>query len=235
MSNNNNKNLTKISYKIVLIGNTQVGKTCFFKRLTKGIFAEKNISTIGIDRAKITKIISVPEDPFDSSSKEKEIEFSIDFFDTAGQERYRSITSGYYKNSQGLLLLYDITNKKSFEDVEVWMKSVLDNLGEKESNKKRNYSLILIGNKIDLEENRVITKEEGEEICKKNNIISWGGEISIKDMSKEELEEKFIEMMKIIYKDIGNPENKNMVTKKLSNGEKTKKPKRNNDLCCEKK
>ena len=234
MSNNNNKNLTKISYKIVLIGNTQVGKTCFFKRLTKGIFAEKNISTIGIDRAKITKIISVPEDPFDSSSKEKEIEFSIDFFDTAGQERYRSITSGYYKNSHGLLLLYDITNKKSFEDVEVWMQSVLDNLGDKGSNKKKNYSLILIGNKIDLEENRVITKEEGEEICKKNDIILWGGEVSIKNMSKEELEGKFIELMKIIYKDIGNPENKNMVTKKL-NEEKIKKKKRDNNLCCEKK
>ena len=231
MSNNNNKNLTKISYKIVLIGNTQVGKTCFFKRLTKGIFAEKNISTIGIDRAKITKIISVPEDPFDSSSKEKEIEFSIDFFDTAGQERYRSITSGYYKNSHGLLLLYDITNKKSFEDVEVWMQSVLDNLGDKGSNKKKNYSLILIGNKIDLEENRVITKEEGEEICKKNDIILWGGEVSIKNMSKEELEGKFIELMKIIYKDIGNPENKNMVTKKL-NEEKIKKKKRDNNLCC---
>ena len=54
MSNNNNKNLEKISYKIILIGNVQVGKTLFFKRLAKGIFAEKNISTIGIDRAKIT-------------------------------------------------------------------------------------------------------------------------------------------------------------------------------------
>jgi small GTP-binding protein len=234
MSKTSNKNLKKISYKIVLLGNSQVGKTSFFKKLTKKTFNERNISTIGIDKANISRIIRVPEDPLDSSSEEKEIEFSIDFLDTAGQERYRSITSGYFKNSQGLLLLYDITNKKSFEDVEVWMKSVLDNLGEKESNKKRIYSLILIGNKIDLEENRVITKEEGEEICKKNNMISWGGEISIKDMSKEELEDKFIEMMKIIYKDIGNPENKNMVTKKL-NEEKIKKKKRDNNLCCEKK
>ena len=159
---NNNKNMKKIYYKIILIGNTQVGKTCFFKKLTKKIFVEKNISTIGIDKAKITKTISVPEDPFDSSSPEKEIEFTIDFFDTAGQERYRSITSGYYKNSQGLLLLYDITNRKSFEDIENWIKSVVENLGQKESGSKKNYSLILLGNKSDLEEKRAISKEEAE-------------------------------------------------------------------------
>jgi len=234
MSNNNIKNLDKISYKIILIGNSQVGKTLFYKRLTKGIFAEKNISTIGIDRAKITKIIRVPEDPFDSSSEEKEIEFTVDFFDTAGQERYRSITSGYYKNSQGLLLLYDITNKKSFEDIEAWIQSALDNLGEKASNAKRNYSLILLGNKSDLEENRVVTKEEAEEMCKKIDLISWGGEISLKDISREELEVKFIEIIKIIYKNIGIPERKNMITKRLSNEEKRKKKKHNN-VCCEKK
>ena len=164
MSKTNNKNLKKISYKIVLIGNSQVGKTSFFKKLTKKTFNERNISTIGIDKANISRIIRVPEDPLDSSSEEKEIEFSIDFLDTAGQERYRSITSGYFKNSQGLLLLYDITNKNSFEDVETWIKSVVDILGEKESNSNKNYSLILIGNKKDLEEKRVVTIEEAEAI-----------------------------------------------------------------------
>ena len=230
MSKTNNKNLKKISYKIVLIGNSQVGKTSFFKKLTKKTFNERNISTIGIDKANISRIIRVPEDPLDSSSEEKEIEFSIDFLDTAGQERYRSITSGYFKNSQGLLLLYDITNKNSFEDVETWIKSVVDILGEKESNSNKNYSLILIGNKKDLEEKRVVTIEEAEAICKKNNII-WGGEISIKDMSIEELENKFTETMKIIYKDIGNPENNKMISRKLT-GEKIKKKKRDNKLCC---
>ena len=227
---NNNKNMKKIYYKIILIGNTQVGKTCFFKKLTKKIFVEKNISTIGIDKAKITKTLSVHEDPFDSSSPEKEIEFTIDFFDTAGQERYRAITSTYYKNSQGLLLLYDITNRKSFEDIENWIKSVVENLGQKESGSKKNYSLILLGNKSDLEEKRAISKEEAEEICKKNNI-GWGGEISIKDMSIEELEDLFIETMKIIYKDIGNPQNSKMIAKKLSDGERVKKKKRNNNIC----
>ena len=231
MSKNNNKNLKKISYKIVIIGNSQVGKTCFYKKLTKGTYQEKNISTIGIDKAKITKIISVPEDPFDLSSEEKEIEFTIEFFDTAGQERYRSITSGYYKNSQGLLLLYDITNKKSFEDIEIWINSVVENLGERESNSKKNYSLILIGNKIDLEEKRVITKEEAEEICHKNNI-RWGGELSIKAMSVEELEDKFTEIMRIIYKDIGNPLSNKMITTKLTDGENSKKKKKDNKLCC---
>ena len=207
--------------KLMLLGDSTVGKTSILKRYSKNQFNPNYISSIGVDFE--TKYIKVGK---------KTINLQI--WDTAGQERFKVIAKNYYNKSDGFIIVYDITNKKSFEDVEVWMQSVLDNLGEKESNKKRNYSLILIGNKIDLEENRVITKEEGEEICKKNNIISWGGEISIKDMSKEELEDKFIEMMKIIYKDIGNPENKNMVTKKL-NEEKIKKKKRDNNLCCEKK
>ena len=226
----NNKNLKKISYKIILIGNSQVGKTTFFKKLTKKIFTERNISTIGIEKNKLTKIISVPKDPFDSSSPEEEIEFSIEFFDTAGQERYRSITSTYYKNSQGLLLLYDISNKQSFDDHEIWINSVIDNLGETEKSKK-DYSLLLIGNKIDLEDKREVSKEEAIEICKKKNII-WGGEISIKDLKFEELEEKFCEMVKHIYKDIGNPEHKTMITRKLTSADKKKKKKNSNQLCC---
>ena len=230
MSKNNNKNLKKISYKIILIGNSQVGKTTFFKKLTKKIFTERNISTIGIEKNKLTKIISVPKDPFDSSSPEEEIEFSIEFFDTAGQERYRSITSTYYKNSQGLLLLYDISNKQSFDDHEIWINSVIDNLGETEKSKK-DYSLLLIGNKIDLEDQRQVTKEEAIEICEKMNI-GWGGEISIKDLSFDKLEEKFSEMVKHIYKDIGNPEHKTMITRKLTSADKKKKKKNSNQLCC---
>ena len=231
MSKNNNKNLKKISYKIILIGNSQVGKTTFFKKLTKKIYSERNISTIGIEKTTFTKIISVPEDPFDSSSPEEEIEFSIEFFDTAGQERYRAITSSYFKNAQGLLLFYDITNKKSFEDHEIWLNAVIENLGEKTSNSKKSYSLLLIGNKKDLEDQRQVTKEEAIEICEKMNI-GWGGEISIKDLSFEELEKKFSEMVKHIYKDIGNQESNQMVTKKLAGGEKKKKKNNNNQLCC---
>ena len=76
-----------------------------------------------------------------------------------------------------------------------------------------------------------MTKEEAIEICEKMNI-GWGGEISIKDLSFEELEKKFSEMVKHIYKDIGNQESNQMVTKKLAGGEKKKKKNNNNQLCC---
>ena len=233
MSENNN--LKKISLKIILIGDSQVGKTCFYKKITKGTFSAKNVSTIGIDNTKISRIISVPEDPFNESSPEKEVEFNIEFYDTAGQERFRSITSSYFKNSNGLLLLYDITNRQSFENHEVWLDNVKENLGkvENKANGRKRYSVILLGNKIDLEDKRTVNSEEAEEVCK-NLKLNWGGECSIKEMTNEELNDKFKELVKQIYKDIGDPGvNKNMTSKKISDASDARpKKKRDNKICC---
>ena len=121
------------------------------------------------------------------------------------------------------MLVYDITRRSTFDNIDNWLIDL-------RTNGDNNILIALIGNKSDLEEKRAISKEEAEEICKKNNI-GWGGEISIKDMSIEELEDLFVETMKIIYKDIGNPQNSKMIAKKLSDGERVKKKKRNNNIC----
>ena len=178
-----------ILYKIILIGDSSVGKTCLFKKMTTGNFSEKMISTIGMDRKSISFNLTVK----DENGVEKGKNFEIQLWDTAGQERFRSITKGYYKDSQGLFLLYDITNKETFDNLDMWINGVRQSFGtdEKEKNK---YIIVLLGNKLDLAnenpDNRKVTEEEAIAKCKEFDII-WGGECSAKDFTVEELEEKF--------------------------------------------
>jgi small GTP-binding protein len=191
-----------ILYKIILIGDSSVGKTCLFKKMTTGNFSEKMISTIGMDRKSISFNLTVK----DENGVEKEKNFEIQLWDTAGQERFRSITKGYYKDSQGLFLLYDITNKETFDNLDMWINGVRQSFGtdEKEKNK---YIIVLLGNKLDLAnenpDNRKVTEEEAIAKCKEFDII-WGGECSAKDFTVEELEEKFKIYTKEIYNKIGN-------------------------------
>ena len=116
--------MSDINYKIVLIGNSWNGKDIFFGKLSNEGANNKNISTIGIDITKRYFYIDI--------NKEGNIEqkkFEISFYDTVGQERYRSMTSSYFKNSEGIFLLYDITNKSSFENINYWIDSIKEVLG----------------------------------------------------------------------------------------------------------
>ena len=180
-----------ISYKIILIGNSSIGKTSFFKKLSTGEFHEKNISTIGLDRR--TFDIDIIND-----KKEKK-SFNIKLFDTAGQERFRSITTYYYKGSQGALLIYDILDRNTFDSVSWWVNSINETLNSK-------CVIILIGNKSDLinmdDKKREVTEEEAKIVCEKLNLI-WGGEISIKNIGYEELRNLFQSYVKQIYDIIG--------------------------------
>lgn len=192
-----------ITYKIILIGDSSVGKTCLFKKLTAGTYSDKNISTIGVDRKSFTLKVKINE-----NGEEIEKTFQIHLWDTAGQERFRSITKVYFKESQGLLLMYDITNKESFDNLDKWINGVKDSLGEDDDDKKNNdikYIIILLGNKLDLAVNdeRKVTTEEAIELCKKFDII-WGGECSAKDFTIDDLKKKFEEYTKEIYNKIGN-------------------------------
>ena len=208
-----------IIYKIILIGDSSVGKTCIFKKLTTGTFNSKIISTIGMDRKSINFSIPVKE----QNGTEKEKNFEIQLWDTAIQERFRSITKGYYKDSQGLLLIYDITNKDTFDNLDKWIRGIRENLGnEKEKNK---YIIVLLGNKLDLAkekpEMRKVEEDDAKDICKEFNII-WGGECSAKDFTAVELEDKFKEYTKEIYKIIGSNIVRSQTAKKISSGNKKK-------------
>lgn len=187
-----------ITYKIILIGDSSVGKTCLFKKLTTGNYSDKNISTIGVDRKSFSLKVKVEE-----NNEEIEKNFTIQLWDTAGQERFRAVTKGYYKDSQGLLLLYDITNQETFNNLDRWINGVKDSLGEDNEN-ENNYIIILLGNKLDLAEKgeRKVSLEEAEAKCKEKDII-WGGECSAKDSNIEELKKMFEIYTKEIFKKIG--------------------------------
>jgi len=183
-----------IEYKVVLIGNTAVGKTSLFKKISTKEFSEKNISTIGMDKKTLQ---------FDLDINGAKKEFSISLVDTAGQERYRSITKSYYKESDGILLLYDVTNKDSYKNVNIWMDSITEVMG---NHKESKYVIILIGNKIDLigvdGKERAVTEDEAKSMCTEKNLV-WGGECSVKTIDYSELEEKFKNYVKLIYDKVG--------------------------------
>ena len=142
---------------IGLIGNSIVGKSSLSLVYTGELFNENIIGTIGID-CMITNI----KHQFKGENEPKNIKVKI--WDTAGQEKFRSIGLKYIKNCYGLLVVYSIIDRQSFEEVEFWIEQIKNgyNLSE--------YPFMIIGNKCDLENKRVVNKEEGEKIAKKYNI-----------------------------------------------------------------
>ena len=204
---------SKITYKIIIIGDSAVGKTCIFKKITSNTFNDKSISTIGMDRRTLFFTIK------DSNGSDLEIE--VQLWDTAGQERFRSITATYYKSSQGLLLMYDITKRETFNNVENWIENVNESLGN-----NNDYLIVLLGNKVDLvkdnPEARDVTEEEAKKLCEEKNIY-WGGECSAKDFSEEELRNIFTKYTQEIYKKVGVNISKGQVVTTNNNDNKKKK------------
>ena len=209
-----------INYKFILIGNSGVGKTSFFRKLSTGDFYDKNISTIGIEKKTFNLDINI-----DNNGKSEKKQFEIYLFDTAGQEKFRAITFNYFKGTDGILLIYDIADKSTFESVENWISSIREAIGTNSNESK--YATILIGNKLDLIEEqlkeRAVTEEEASEICKKYDIV-WGGEKSIKSISFEELTKLFEDYVIDIYKRVGEKKSVKQTTKKLSKGKSSTRP-----------
>ena len=137
--------------KILLIGDSKVGKTCLISRYAIGVFNEDYISTIGFDSRQKEEIIN----------NEKVL---VRIFDTAGQERFKSITANYLRNAEGVILVYDLTSTESFENLKFWIESIKNNLGNDDI-----IPIIIIGNKIDLEDAREINKLVAEKFAKDNN------------------------------------------------------------------
>ena len=202
-----------INYKIILIGNSGVGKTSLFRKLSTGEFLPKNISTIGIDKKTLEYSIDV--------NNEKK-NFNISLFDTAGQEKFRAVTKSYSKESEGILLMYDITDRKSFDNVEMWINSIRESIDSHNSK----CVVFLIGNKLDLigEEgrDRQVTEEEAKDACEKFNM-KWGKEMSIKDFDFKDLKIMFEEYVIDIYEKVGSKE---VVKQNVKNVKKYQKKKK---------
>jgi len=134
-----------VLFKVILVGDSGVGKTNILNRYTKNEFNFDSKTTIGVEFG--SKIFNV-----------KDHNVKIQIWDTAGQERYRSITNAYYKGSKGAIIVFDLSRRETFDHVERWYEDINKN-GDKD------ISVILVGNKSDLE-NRAVTKEDAEHKAK---------------------------------------------------------------------
>ena len=144
---------------IMTLGKSSIGKTSFITRFTEDIFQSSYFATVGIDYK--TRIINI-----------KNEQYKLIFYDTAGQEKYKSLSLNMIKKAHGIIIMYDITDKSSFDSVP----EILNNIKELKGN---DFPMILLGNKIDREEERQISKEEGEKLARENEIDFY--EISNKD------------------------------------------------------
>ncbi|KAM3145120.1 Ras- protein RABA1d [Paramecium bursaria] len=165
-------------FKIVLSGDSGVGKSNLLTRFTKNQFNQDSKTTIGVEFA--TKSIKV---------QDKTIKAQI--WDTAGQERYRAITSAYYRGAIGALLVYDITRSSTFESLEKWLK-------EMKENADKDIVVMIVGNKQDLKHLRAVRTEDGEIFAKQNNLAF----IEASALDGSNVEQAFTQIIQQIYQNI---------------------------------
>ena len=201
-----NKSNNQIRLKILIIGDSAVGKTSMLLKYTDNFFPESHLATIGVE------------------FKTKEIEYNgnnveLQVWDTAGQERFKSITKSFFRNTNGIIFVYDITKRISFKNVKDWIKdSEANDFG---------FKRILVGNKIDLQNKRQVKLEEAKEMANKKNmevmetsaktganinkVFSKLVELILENKSKEEIMDKFgvIEKRKTEKLTTSNKNNKN--------------------------
>eukprot|EP01136_Pigoraptor_vietnamica_P000724 Opistho-1_new@26396 len=137
-------------FKLLLIGDSGVGKTCVLFRFSDDAFNSTFISTIGID----FKIRTIDLDG-------KKIKLQI--WDTAGQERFRTITTAYYRGAMGILLVYDITQDKTFDNIKNWIRNIEQHAAE-------DVEKMILGNKCDMEDKRMVTKDRGQKLADEYGI-----------------------------------------------------------------
>ena len=137
-------------FKVLLLGNSDVGKSSLLLRFVDSVWNDAFVPTIGVDFKVKTLDIN--------NQKVK-----MQIWDTAGQERFRTVVSTYFRGAHGILLLYDVTNKDSFKNLESWLIEI-------EKNAKEKVLKILIGNKCDLTEDREISEEEGKAFALRNGM-----------------------------------------------------------------
>ena len=224
----NNSSNSKYEYtysvKFIIVGDSSVGKSNILLRFSRNVFDPGHQATLGIEFA-------------NKHLEYNNTDYLVQVWDTAGQENFRSVTRAYYKASAVAMVVYDISSEESFQHIQSWIKDCKD-LAPK------TVQLVLIGNKSDLEEERVIQKERGEELAKENNMLFF----ETSALNGKGIEEAFQRSIEAVDQKIrsgfydmnnssnqgikkihnGNEEERVIDKKSLSIGKKTK----NEDNCC---
>ncbi len=204
--------IKRTKFNVCLLGDSQVGKTCLVNSLKGFPFDENQIATIGVDDV-------LDEAKFDGKT------YKFKIFDTAGQERYKSISSNTVQIADGFLLVFSVCNKESFERISYWINTIEDKVNIKEK------VIILIGNKIDMDK-RVVTHEEADDFAKSHKMKYF--ETSAK--TGFQIKESFNQLYEDIYnlnKKLGKNENIEIMIEKNENdnNNKVKDKKKRNKFC----
>jgi small GTP-binding protein len=169
-------------FKIVLVGDSGVGKSNLLSRFTRDVFTIDEKSTIGVEFA--TRIVTMEDG--------KNIKMQV--WDTAGQERYRAITKAYYRGALGALLVYDISSKESFDNVTRWLNEL-----KSHSNKDKEIVLIVVGNKKDVVEANPELRQVTEEMMREMSTTLDVPVMEASAKTGENVENCFISVTKSIY------------------------------------
>ena len=205
-------NYSDYIFKIVLIGDTSVGKSCLLTRFADDQFTENYVTTIGVDFRFKTMIVM-----------DKIIKVQV--WDTAGQERYRSITNTYYRGAKGILIVFDLTNPESFNNIENWINEVTVFTG-------KDVIIMCLGNKSDLK--KEINKNTIDEFKKKTKLEI----INVSAKTGDGVEDAFKHIIELLIKksmdkgDINNNNKINLAENNNKNFSNYQSEKNNNDTCC---
>ena len=176
ISNNSTNKKEEIYIKILILGDSTVGKTTLLLKYVDCYFPKAYIATIGVEY-KVKKI------------NINGLDLNLQIWDSAGQERFLGITKNFMKGADGIIYMYDITNKESFDNLKNWIMQSEESIED--------FKKIIIGNKIDLEKERQVTKELLEQFCQGRDI--QGFEISAKnDVNNIEISKCFETLVQLI-------------------------------------
>ena len=197
--------------KVILIGDSGVGKTNIMSKYLKNQFMENSKATVGVEFG--SKLFN-----------HQGHKIKAQIWDTAGQEKYKAITGAYYKGSKGAFIVYDITRKDTFASIERWVNDLKATSDPK-------LTIILIGNKNDLDDKREVSKDQGEEKAK-----SFGcAFLETSALSGDNLDKAFELMVKEIYEKFSNSSSEEEEFEAVKKGEDLKVEKatdKNKKACC---
>ena len=207
--------MVELNVKILIVGDTNVGKTSLLLQYTDNFYPLQHAATVGIE-FKVKNITY------------KNYNVKLQIWDTAGQERFHSITNNFFRNADGILFVYDITNQKSFEGIKNWIQEAEEEVGD-------DFQKILIGNKSDLEEERTVPLKILEEFCleKKINFLETSAKNNVN------LKEAFNKIVELIFEDKSDEDiirefgvkksSLSVTSKKLNKGKSSK---NKSEKCC---